>query len=519
MHTIRDKGLLDMEFLSILPNSKDKLPSFYQPIREQLIEEFKMEKLVPMKKGGYAAASKCYRGSKKSKDLSNLIQDEDLAVLLNSINANQSSVNGPVPPLWIKNPQIGSREENFLSMLDISEWTIENFIKVLRPQCDMVMNWLEEKSKEGYWSQEFYELLGHFLSKKPLEQGLKVADYIISTDQLFLDSSVLPKSVDKAKLIWQTMRFLNDQLPKKPIDDRLFVQKLKETEWVPQVVTVNDGNKLAGGLKETEWVPQKRIHQPLNFVQPCDASADDLPKGFPYETGQGWLKAIEFGIRDKEREQENEKVTTEIDQICEERGISRTEALDELRRPTNDPPQNGEKTEGSSTGDGRRKPPFPVIANPAEWAIRFAEELANLPPEEYKRRTEVVRVTAATAYTRAWLNVNYTNDEEQMVCQMCESEMPFKKREGEYYFVPIVALTDAYFTLTEHEEAQFLALCPECAAKYREFVWCDEKAMTNLADQLIGSDSLKISLQLGKLDASLRFVEWHWQAIKKILKA
>jgi RNA polymerase sigma factor (sigma-70 family) len=263
MHTIHERGLLDTTFLAVLPNNKDKLPTFYQPIQERLIKEFKTQKLVPMKQGGYTAASECYRAGKYSKDLSNLISDEDLATILgkrgrvsheilrslshhrllskeeeqalvrsnsaeskeqlinsnlrlvaaivhrqfggcmieaddlfnegvkglkqaannytlshnkfstfatryirnviqNYIDANQHSTNvSAASPLWIKTPQIGSREDNFLSLLDISEWTIDDFIKELKTQAHTVSNWL--KRKPPCWHAELYELLGSFL--------------------------------------------------------------------------------------------------------------------------------------------------------------------------------------------------------------------------------------------------------------------------------------------------------------------------------------------------------------------
>ena len=66
-----------------------------------------------MKQGEHAAASECYRGTRA---LSELINDKDLAVLLGKEGS---------PQLWIANPtQLDSSpEDNFLKMLDISEWT------------------------------------------------------------------------------------------------------------------------------------------------------------------------------------------------------------------------------------------------------------------------------------------------------------------------------------------------------------------------------------------------------------
>ena len=106
MHSIRDQGLLDVRFLATLPNNKDHLSSFCDPIRERLIEEFKQTKLTPMKQGGHAPASECYRGEKK---ISHLIDDKDLATLLGK-RCSQ--------PLWIANPQQKNQpNDNFLSIV------------------------------------------------------------------------------------------------------------------------------------------------------------------------------------------------------------------------------------------------------------------------------------------------------------------------------------------------------------------------------------------------------------------
>ena len=94
--------------------------------------------------------------------------------------------------------------------------------------------------------------------------------------------------------------------------------------------------------------------------------------------------------------------------------------------------------------------------------------------------------------------------------------MPFKKRNGEYYFEAVEALLKDHF-LKEHE-AQFLSLCPLCAARYKEFVKRDEDAMQNVKDKLVNSDNSDVTLRLGDRDASIRFVETHWEDIRTILK-
>lgn len=104
-----------------------------------------------------------------------------------------------------------------------------------------------------------------------------------------------------------------------------------------------------------------------------------------------------------------------------------------------------------------------------------------------------------------------------MICQVCKKEMPFRKRDGEHYFEAVEAFSRAHFPM-EHE-AQFLALCPLCAAMYNEFVKHDEGAMKSLKNALMNSEDAEVSLQLGELDTSVRFVESHFLHIRTIIDA
>ena len=97
MTIIRDQGLLNLGFLAVLPNAKDNIPPFYEPIMDRLFEAFQNEKLTPMKQGGHSAANGIYRGTGR---LSNLISDSDLATIL----GEDCSL-----PIWIANPQSSQR--------------------------------------------------------------------------------------------------------------------------------------------------------------------------------------------------------------------------------------------------------------------------------------------------------------------------------------------------------------------------------------------------------------------------
>ena len=178
-----------------------------------------------------------------------------------------------------------------------------------------------------------------------------------------------------------------------------------------------------------------------------------------------------------------------------------------------------ERSREAAIAARNEKPIFPTrtVANPERRQERLAEQIADAPEKEYEERERSVRTTRGSVDPALWLRNQYTNDAGQMVCQICKEEMPFKKRDGEYYFEAVEALSKDYFS-REHE-AQFLALCPLCAAMYREFVKLDESTMKDLSHALKSSDEPEVSLHLGKVETSIRFVESHFNEIKTILGA
>ena len=154
MTAIRNHGLLTVGFLATLPNDKDNLLPRYKPIMEGLIETFKNDELTPMKQGGHAAAMGIFRGPVR---LSNLINDNDLATILGEDYS---------PPMWTANPtQRNQREDNFLTMLNIPEWTTEHLVNELSVKSETTTQLLSEKSNE--WHQTLYSLLADYLSNAP----------------------------------------------------------------------------------------------------------------------------------------------------------------------------------------------------------------------------------------------------------------------------------------------------------------------------------------------------------------
>ncbi len=152
-------------------------------------------------------------------------------------------------------------------------------------------------------------------------------------------------------------------------------------------------------------------------------------------------------------------------------------------------------------------------ANPARRVEGILESLERAPAKTYAKRERTVRVSVADSEAVTWLRNQYTNDDGEMVCQICEQKMPFKKRNGEYYFEAVELTPDADF---EHGRL-YIALCPVCAAKYKEFIKNDEEALVELERGLTANDSQTVRLKLGDESTSLRFVETHWLDVRTLL--
>ena len=156
------------------------------------------------------------------------------------------------------------------------------------------------------------------------------------------------------------------------------------------------------------------------------------------------------------------------------------------------------------------------VRSPERRTHQLEQQLRDAPKKTYESRSRSVRTTRGTIDPRTQLREEYTSDSGEMECQLCKKAMPFKNREGKPYFEAVEVLTNEYFT-REHE-AQFLALCPECAARYQEFVKRVPEAVENLKNELMNADDLEVHLQLGELKTSIRFSKRHWHDMQTILR-
>ena len=318
-----------------------------------------------------------------------------------------------------------------------------------------------------------------------------------------LDLLLAKSDWSKSKFLWDTM----NKSPEKCLYARYRSNASKEIKTA--------SSTLVWQLKTHRWVPQKQdAEEKLLFVKPSDAAVELLPRGFQFDSGAKWLKAIEFGRNQLQKtrayqHQEDAAKTTGFSSLEE---AQEAKKVLELKRQD---PEGFRKWQDSN----RQKTRFPTrpVPNPQRRKEGTAEQHAKASEKIYETLERSVRATRDEIDPDIYLKNQYTNEYGQLTCQICKEEMPFKKRDGEYYFEAVEVLPREEYLPKEHE-AQFLALCPLCAAMYKEFVKRDKDARKALVDALKSSDKPEVRLALGEWETSLRFVETHWQDMKTILQ-
>ena len=329
--------------------------------------------------------------------------------------------------------------------------------------------------------------------------------YWLSEDYLIPELEILLSKPNphKSRLIWRTMDSLDD----------FYLETLHRKNKSSKLW--RGASSLVYDLREAEWVPQ-RNGDSFIFVRPEDALIGGLPDGFPYDVGKKWLKAIGFGETEKKKhyEQNRDKFgERHRSRIAKEMGYDNE---DDAKRWAVVKKKGFTPEEVLSKMTLSPKFPKSSVSKLGRRQERLSEQLHEAPEKEYEKLHRSERTTRGKIDPSTYLRNWYTNDDHQMICQICQEEMPFRKRDGEYYFEAVEALSRDY--LPKEHEAQFLALCPECAARYKEFVKNDEGVMRRVHGLLQNADELEIPLQLGDWGTGLRFLETHRQDIKTILQ-
>ena len=251
-------------------------------------------------------------------------------------------------------------------------------------------------------------------------------------------------------------------------------------------------------LREFEWVPTKRGQ----FKKPSEMTIEELPNNFEYDNSNGWLTAILFANnveKSKEFEKHKEEMLKELD-------ITRTE-YEEFLKFKNIPEEKRLYIINRYT---QQKPEFPEnkSANPDRRKEKIINEVNSASDKEYSIKERQLRISDSEAKNegKTYLRNFYTNNNREMICQICHEVMPFKLDNGEYYFEAVLLIRNE---IDKEIKYNYLALCPICSAKY-EFA---NRSKDQILKLFISSSNNHIKLILAGEENTLKFTETHYQDI------
>ena len=177
LHSIKSIGLLNGEFLAVLPNNEDHLPERYRAIRTAVLDEMRSTALTPTYQGGHAPAAKLVQARASLKAL---LTPEDLA----SVTDRQDH------PEWVIGAtQKNSNQDRLLVSLGIPTWDTGDLIDFLEARLRISTNYLDScelnqevlrwiASKPFEWLQALYALLFKFCEENECYYSLNSVYFI-----------------------------------------------------------------------------------------------------------------------------------------------------------------------------------------------------------------------------------------------------------------------------------------------------------------------------------------------------
>jgi len=254
-------------------------------------------------------------------------------------------------------------------------------------------------------------------------------------------------SLELARLIWRTLI----SLPAYPNYLQATYQRNRTTG--PR----HAASRLVHELRAASWVPQGNGE----FVRPADAARELLPKGFPFDPGYAWLKAIHFG----ETAARKSADALQKEAAARSLGFIDAAAAERARRFSELPEAEQEKFLAELELRNVAAVPDRPLANPERRARNVRDHALKAPDKETEIRERSVSIGREEVKEQAdtFLREHYRNADGDVTCQICKGPLPFKMDDGREYFEVVEFLPE----LRKRHPQNYLALCPNHSAMYR----------------------------------------------------
>jgi hypothetical protein len=318
---------------------------------------------------------------------------------------------------------------------------------------------------------------------------------LIDTDFVIKDIKELlaEPSMVLSKLVWRTMSSLTES------PNRLQAKYQRNFRGGAHY----SDSQLVHQLREAEWVPQGDGL----FVRPEDASRDLLPEGFAFDPGWEWLRAIHFGKELAEKSEEERKKQA----VAIEFGFADKESLERARQFASLPETEQQRILAEFKSRQQAELPAHEPHNPERRAAQVGKQAAAAPERITEQRSRAVSVGRDEIKQEAeqYLRNQYTNQDGEMICQVCKSSLPFKLEDGSYYCEKVEFLSD----LKRLHYQNHLSLCPNHGAMFR----VANGSRDALRERLAAMDGRELDVVLAQSDASIYFTKVHIADLKAVI--
>jgi len=236
-------------------------------------------------------------------------------------------------------------------------------------------------------------------------------------------------------------------------------------------------------VRQSNWLPSQKSA----FNLPQNISLDELPSEF--QRDEGIARAL--GMK-----------SSSLAALAREAGVP-PQIVEFLIANPDAAKEFDEFKRWQSERKPRPKPPEAEPRNPELRQERVAEEAAEASFVERLIRERQVRVNwDVVREARTKLVEWNTNRENQMVCQICRDEMPFKLEDESYYFEAVECVKGLNRELPQNH----LALCPICAAKFRHANGTPASELKRLILSATGSE---VPVTLARQERGIVFTKKH----------
>ncbi len=320
---------------------------------------------------------------------------------------------------------------------------------------------------------------------------------------------------------------------------RLVWNMLMENASKPQVLEASYRNNASSGehvaasqlvhhLKDAAWVPQtdETTKDGIRFVRAAEALSERLPSGFPYDPGWDWLNAIDFGWQSEAQRAQRSEMRERLSGSGMPGAYDMSdEEVERYLKFRQFPPEEQDRllriaeAESGSRRDNGERPDFDMpTSEPGDPDLR-ARRVRNEAHESPTRSSEMRERSVDLEYeecrklAREDLRRWYTNDDDIMICQLCQDELPFRLPDGEYFFVSICFLEE--LAKVKSYRPNFLALCPNHAAMFQN---AENPSVDQMMSRFLSMEDCTFEITLASQPLELYFIKTHIQDLRAVIE-